>query len=405
MTTKALEGVRVIEYGSFISAAYCCKLMADLGADIVKVEHPDSGDEARWHGPFLHDEPHPERSGLYLYLNLNKRGVTLDTATPTGQRLFGELVGGADILVENWRPGFLSKRGLDYERLRQSNPRLVMTSISAFGQTGPYRDYVAYHLNACAVGGVCTVGEPNREPLAYPLYQGHYQAGVHAATATLVALLQRDFGGDGQYIDIAEADVWASYHGGGGLMAFLQEGRVKMRTGHRTMGFYPWCVLPCKDGYISEIAVQGYQWKRFLELMGGGRVPDWYAKDPRFQDRLELSRKYADEMDKLQAPFLMEHTKEELFQMCLERRIPFAPLYTVEEVVKHPHLRARDYFVEAPNEDAGPLTYPGAPYKLSETPCAYARPAPRLGEHNAEVFKEIGLAPADLVELRRAGVI
>ncbi len=405
MTTKALEGVRVIEYGSFISAAYCCKLMADLGADVVKVEHPDGGDEARWHGPFLHDEPHPERSGLFLYLNLNKRGVTLDTSTPTGQRLFHELVGGADILVENWRPGFLATRGLDYERLRQSNPQLVMTSVSPFGQTGPYRDYVAYHLNACAVGGVCTVGEPNREPLAYPLYQGHYQAGVHAATATLVALLQRDFGGDGQYIDIAEADVWASYHGGGGLMAFLQEGRVKMRTGHRTMGFYPWCVLPCKDGYISEIAVQGYQWKRFLELMGGGRVPDWYAKDPRFQDRLELSRKYADEMDKLQAPFLMQHTKEELFQMCLERRIPFAPLYTVEEVVKHPHLRAREHFVEVSSEDAGPLTYPGAPYKLSETPCAYGRPAPRLGEHNAEVFKEIGLAAADLAELRQTGVI
>lgn len=405
MTRKALEGLRVIEYGSFISAAYCCKLMADLGADVVKIERPDGGDEARRHGPFLQDQPHPERSGLFLYLNLNKRSVTLDTATPTGRTLLGELVGKADILVENWRPGFLAGRGLDYERLRKLNPELVMTSISPFGQTGPYSGYVAYHLNASAVGGVCTVGEPEREPLTYPLFQGHYQAAVHAAAATLVAVLQRDFEGGGQHVDIAEADVWASYHGGGGLMAFLYEGRVKMRTGHRTMGFYPWCVLPCKDGFISEIAVQGYQWKRFLELMGGGSVPDWYARDPRFQDRLEISRKYADEMDQLQAPFLMEHTKEELFQMCLERRIPFAPLYTVDEVVTHSHLQARRYFVEMSREDTGPLIYPGAPYKLSETPCAYTRPAPQLGEHNAEVFGEVGLSPPDLVGLRRAGVI
>jgi crotonobetainyl-CoA:carnitine CoA-transferase CaiB-like acyl-CoA transferase len=407
MADKALSGLKVLEWADFIAGPYCGKLLADLGAEVVKVEKPGVGDEARQRGPFPDHIPHPEKSGLFLYLNANKLGVTLDVETATGTKIFKQLVKEADILIEDHAPAAMQSLGLDYASLQEVNPALIMVSITAFGQTGPYKDYKGYAINSSALGGqsVCA-GEPGREPLTPPMGLGHYQSGAAGATAAMAALFARDLNGKGQQVDISEAQVWATLHTGNQESSFIMHGMKRMRWGHRTPGVYPYTILPCKDGFMSMIAIQGYQWKRFLELMGDGQVPDWYASDARFQDRRELSLKYADEMDGLLAPWLTAHTKQEIYGLCREKRVPFAPVRNMEEVVNDEHLKVRDYFVEFDHPVVGKVKYPGAPGNFSETPWAIDRPAPLLGEHNEEVYcKRLGYAKEDLEELRNAGVI
>ncbi|RLC95264.1 MAG: hypothetical protein DRI39_00525 [Chloroflexi bacterium] len=407
MADKALSGLKVLEWADFIAGPYCGKLLADLGAEVIKIEKPGTGDEARQRGPFPGHIPHPEKSGLFLYLNANKLGITLDPEIFTGKKILTELVKKADILIEDHAPAAMVSLGLDYTSLQGMNPGLIMVSITAFGQTGPYKDYKGYAINASALGGqsVCA-GEPGREPLTPPLCLGHYQSGAAGAAAAMAALFARDFSGRGQQVDISEAQVWATLHTGNQESSFIMHGMKRMRWGHRTPGVYPYTILPCKDGFMSMIAIQGYQWKRFLEIVGDGQVPEWYANDPRFQDRRELSLKYADEMDALLAPWLMAHTKQEIYAMCREKRIPFAPVRNMEEVVNDEHLKVRDYFVEFDHPVAGRLKYPGAPGKFSESPWAIERPAPLLGQHNEEVYcNRLGYAREDLERLRNAGVI
>jgi crotonobetainyl-CoA:carnitine CoA-transferase CaiB-like acyl-CoA transferase len=407
MDEKALTGVKVLEYANFIAGPYCGKLLADLGAEVIKIEKPVVGDEARQYGPFPDDLPHPERSGLFLYLNTNKLSITLNAEAATGAKILKELLKESDIFIEDNPPTVMERLGLDYAKLEKVNPGIIMVSITPFGQSGPYRDYKGYAINCSALGGqsVCA-GEPGREPLTPPLSLGHYQSGAAGAVAALAALFTRELTGKGQQADISEAQVWATLHTGNQVSAYVMHGLKRMRWGHRTPGVYPYTILPCQDGYVSMIAIQGYQWKRFLELIGDGQVPDWYANDPRFKERREISLKYADEMDALLAPWLMSHTKEEIYSLCREKRIPFAPVKNIKEVVNDSHLEVREYFVEVEHPATGPLKYAGAPYKLSETPWKVDNPAPLLGEHNEEVYcQRLGYSREELSQLRRGEII
>jgi len=402
-----LTGLKVIEWADFIAGPYCGKLLADFGAEVIKIEKPDCGDEARQRGPFPDHTPDPEKSGLFLYLNCNKLGITLNVETATGKNILEELLKSADILIEDHAPAENKKLGLSYAELRKAYPQLIVVSITAFGQTGPYRDYKGYAINSSALGGqsVCA-GEPGREPLTPPLCLGHYQSGAAGATAAMAAVLARESNGHGQQVDISEAQVWATLHTGNQESSFIMHGMTRMRWGHRTPGVYPYTILPCKDGFMSMIAIQGYQWKRFLELMGGGKVPEWYSSEPRYQDRRELSLKYADEMDEKLAPWLMSHTKAEIYKECLDQRVPFSPVRNLEEVVNDDHLKVREYFVEVDHPIAGKFKYPGAPGKFSETPWAIESPAPLLGQHNEKIYcGRLGYSKQDLADLRRGGVI
>ena len=402
----ALEGLRVVELGDFVAAAYGGKLLADLGAEVVKVEGPD-GDSARRHGPFPGNRPHPEASGLFLYLNANKLGVTVDATTATGAELLGRLLEGADVLLTDLPGERLRALGLDAGALGAAHPSLVSVAISTFGEEGPLSEYAGADIVGAAMGGMNdTVGEPGRDPLVMPCYQSHSQAGAHAAAAAMVALFGRRLTGRGQHVDIAEADIWASYNQPGRAHIFVHEGRVRRRAGHRTMGVYPYTVLPVRDGYVSMIAGRGRQWKGFMEMVGDGEIPEWYSADERFKDRLEISRLYADEMDELLRPWLMEHDKEEIFHEAQTRGIPFAPVYSTDEVVANEHLNERGYFVEQDHPVAGPLRYPGAPYVMGDSPWELRRPAPLLGEHNEEIWCErVGVEAAALVTMRRDGVV
>lgn len=403
MSEQALSKLRVVEYGSFISAPYCSKLMADMGAEVIKVEEPGSGDESRHYGPFPDDVPDEERSGLFLYLNTNKLGITLNVKRPEGRKILKELLDKADVFVENNPPREMAALGLDYSALRNENPRLIVTSITPYGQTGPYSDYKGYALNTAAIGGQSMrTGEPQREPLSPPLSQSHYQSGSMAATATFGALFARRSTGRGQQVDISESDVWATIHLGHGVHLGVFEGRRAIRSGHRTISVYPWAILHCKDGYMCLIAIQGYQWKRFLEAMGS---PEWMG-DPRFRDRIMMAWQYADEVDALVEVWLIDHTKEEIFEICRERQITFAPVRSIDEVARDPHFEARGYFVEIDRPHTGVLKYPGAPYQLSETPWLLKKPAPLLGQHNEDVYcGRLGYSKDDLIKMREGGII
>jgi crotonobetainyl-CoA:carnitine CoA-transferase CaiB-like acyl-CoA transferase len=402
----ALEGLRVVELGEFVSAPYGGKVLADLGAEVVKVEPPE-GDVCRRHGPFPGGEPHPERSGLFLYLNANKLGVTLDPGTATGRDLLGRLLDGADVLLTNLPRRRLEELALLPDDVAGRHPQLVVVAVSAFGQEGPLRDHEGADIVSAAMGGMNdTVGEPGRDPLVMPCYQSHSQAGAHAAAAAMVALFGRKLTGRGQYVDISEADIWASYNQPGRAHIFVHEGRVRRRGGHRTMGVYPYTVLPVRDGYVSMIAGRGKQWKSFLELVGDGEVPEWYTKEERFADRLKISQLYADEMDELLAPWLQSHDKDEIFDAAQAEGIPFAPVYSTDEVVANEHLNERGYFVEIDHPEAGSHRYPGAPYVLSDSPVAIRRPAPLLGEHDREIWCErLGADERELASMYRNRVV
>ena len=409
MTYGLLDGLRVLELGDFVSAPYCGRLLADMGAEVVKIEQLE-GDWARDYGPWPGDLPHRERGGLFLYLNAGKRGVTLNLATPTGREILAGLVARCDVLIHNLHPLAMDRVGLDYESLRQYNRGLVMASITPFGLTGPYRNWKAYDINLAAGGGICEgLGRPDREPLTFGAPEVGYFAGVAAASAALMALLSRpDPGADdagewpGQQIDIAEIETMAGLYNGPEALMAVYQWRVTRRTGHHALDFpYPNCILRCKDGYVFVGSPEGRQWRRLLELMGN---PQW-AQEPRFRNRTVMNNEYADEVDGYVEEWLRERTKAELLALALEHRIPLAPVRGFDEVRNDPSLAT--LFANVYRPDTGDIAIPGAPFRLpgaDET--SELRPAPTLGQHNSEIYGgELGYTAEQVAQLYRAGII
>lgn len=404
---KTLDGIRVIEQAQYISGPYCGMLLAGLGARVTKIEDPAGGDLSRRCGPFPEDIPHVDQSGLFHYLNRSKRGITLDIRPDSGREIFLELIKDADVLVADLHPGPAHRLNLDFDHLKQVNPNLIAVSITPFGQTGPYRDYKAYAINASALGGMSTiVGESQREPLTPPFSLGHFQTGIIAANAIMFALMAGRGGESGQHIDISEAESWAIFHTGNVVSSFIYSGRKRTRTGHRTYAPYPYTLLPCKDGYISMIALRGSEWKRFLEIVGDGKVPEWYASDDRFKDRLKAGVEYAAILDDLLAPWLMAHTRQEIFSRCREKHVPFTPVRNMDEVVDCEHLNARQYFESLRYSETQAFKCPGAPVRFSESRWNLSRTAPNLSEHNHEVYcGKLGYTGEQLLQLRKSEII
>ena len=424
MPYSLLAGLRVLEVGAMFSAPYCGKLLADAGADVIKLEPPSAGDPARRYGPWPGDIPHPERSGLFLYLNAGKRGITANLETPTGRDILRRLAAASDAVVHNIPPADLERLGLDYDDLAAGagNPDLVMASISPWGLSGPWRDYKAYDINLAAAGGICEgLGAPDREPLTFGAPSVGYFAGMAAASSIVMALLGRDAHG-GQHIDIAEAETMAGLYNGPEALMAVYQWRVTRRTGHHALDFpYPNCILRCRDGHIFVGAPEGRQWRRLLEAMGN---PAW-AQQERFRNRTAMNNLYADEVDGYVEAWLADYTKAELLALALEQRIPLAPVRTYDEVRADPSLA--DLFVVIERDDTGPIAYPGAPYRLpaaavdgnaaaahsdaatadsSSAPPPAPAPAPTLGQHNRELLcHELGYTPAELVKLYQTGII
>lgn len=399
----ALTDVTVVDLTHYIAGPFCTKLLADYGADVIKVERPNEGDGARRMGPFAGDQPHIEKSGLFLHLNTNKKGVTLNLKTRRGIDILKELVRDADILVESFAPRVMPALGLDYETLAAVNPRLVMTSISNFGQTGPYRDFKATELVLSAMGPHMYVeGEPDREPLKYPGYKAQYLAGTNAAGATLGALFGSRATGWGQQVDVSIMESLCSPpEGAAALMSYEFCGRDMDRPGARRAGGYPWGVYPCKDGFVFVWGMVPLFWPRTVRWLG---MPELLT-DERFATG-ETRRYHRGEFEAIMLPWLAERTVEEVVRSAQAQRLPTAPVYTIDEVLKDPHFAARGFFVEVDHAVAGRATYAGLPFRLPATPSAAQRAAPLLGQHNREVYAErLGYSEAQLEMLQDEGVI
>lgn len=401
MPESALGGTKVVELCQLVAGPYCTKLLSDLGAEVIKIEPPD-GDPARNLPPFFHDEPHPEGSGLFLYLNTNKLGVTLNLDAATGKDILLRLIENADIFVEDNPPGTMEKLGLDYDRLKQANPRLVMASITPFGQTGPYRDYKAYHLNVfhgsgegyLTPGGVENMGRP---PLKVGNLMGEYDSGLNAAIAILGALYSQKRSGSGQYIDISKQESVMSLNRLD-MPRWANEGDVITRA---KLGVPYGGALPCRDGYTVFVTWEGEQWDKLVDFMGH---PEW-TDDERFKDYASRYRN-GELINALLTEWLMGHGKEELYHRGQAAEVPFAMVYTPQDLAESEQLHERGFFNEVEHPRTGRVRYPGVPYNFSKTPVRVQRPAPLMGEHNEEILTDrLGYDREELSRLGMAGVI
>jgi crotonobetainyl-CoA:carnitine CoA-transferase CaiB-like acyl-CoA transferase len=384
-----------------VAGPYCTKLLSDLGAEVIKIEPPE-GDPARNLPPFFHDEPDREGSGLFLYLNTNKLGITLNPHTATGKDILLRLIEEADILVEDTPPGTMEELGLDYECLKQFNPRLVMASIIPFGQTGPYRDYKAYHLNIfhgsgegyLTPGGVENMGRP---PLKVGNLVGEYDSGLNAAIAILGALYHRKRAGGGQYIDISKQESVMSLNRLD-MPRWANEGDVITRA---KLGVPYGGALPCKDGYTVFVTWEGEQWDKLVDFMGH---PEW-TDDDKFKDYASRYRN-GELINALLTEWLVDHGKEELYHRGQEAEVPFAMVYTPQDLAESEQLEQREFFTEVEHPRTGKIKYPGVPYNFSRTPVVVQRPAPLLGEHNEEILADrLGYDKEELSRLGMANVI
>ena len=381
----ALAGLRVLEVGGQVSAAYATRLLADLGADVIKVEAPD-GDETRRTGPFPGDTPHPEKSGLFLHLNANKRGITLNLSEATGRDVLLGLTREADVVVETLPPQLSERWKLTPSDFHGANPELIVTSLTRFGHTGPYRNHHGYDLTSGALGGICNyLGSVDRPLLAPPEHIVEYESGLNAAVATMIGVLA---GAGGQHIDISESDVWATIQNGMGVIEYIHGGRSFARIGRGVRGGpYPNAILPCKDGYIRAICIQRREWDQFLGVMGN---PEW-ANDPRFQDRVKMNEFHAEELDGHLIKWMADKTKEEVFRLCQDAGVPFGPVNTVQEIVEDPAFSG--WFTEVDHPEVPGLRQVAPPFLLSATPASIRRPAPLLGQHNTEILSDLGMDP------------
>ena len=402
MPNKALSHLKVLELCNLVSGPYCTKLLADLGAEVIKIEPPKAGDEARHRPPFLHDTPDQETSGLFLYLNTNKLGITLDVRTDRGRNILRDLIKQADIFVQDNPPKLADALGLTYDKLKKINPRLIITSITPFGETGPYRDYKAHELNLYHAGGegyLLPIQSPDlsREPVKGGGLVGDCVCGLSASIATLAATYSMQETGIGQHIDVSKQDVLMT-------MVLLQiamfanMGVITSRSPRPLLIPIP---MECKDGYIMISALTDREWQDLMKFMGN---PSW-ATDERFKFWL-MRHMHGDDINPHIRAWVKPHKKDELFHQLQASALAASPVNTSEDLVKSSQMKARGFFAEVKHPKAGKLKHPTVPYKFSETPGKIESPAPLLGQHNELIYCErLGYNKQKLTELIESGVI
>jgi len=399
---KALAGIKVLEYSGFVAGPYCGKLLADLGAEVIKIEHPESGDESRMRGPFPKDIPHAEKSGLFLYLNTSKKGVTLNLNDTAGQRIFRKLVEAADIFIEDNTPGHMEQLGLDYKELNRINPRLIVTSITPFGQSGPYSKYKSYYLNtyqSSQLGYYNPFGAAiaERPPLTIGGFAGEYTCGMSAAVATMGALYFQRLNGQGQHVDVSKQEV---------LIGFSRISAVSHANGipspsrvNRVSG--RGSIMRCKDGYMCIHMPEDYQWEALIKLIGD---PEW-AKDEKFR-KSNVRGEHFKEAKPLIEEWMSARTKAEVYAAAQDLGCTATPVASADDLYSSPQSEVRRLFTDIVHPVAGELKYPTSPFLFSETPWSTDQPAPLLGEHNEEIYVErLGCKPEELAELAEKGII
>ena len=396
-----LEGVKVLDLTHNFSGPYCTKLFATLGADVVKIERPGSGDPLRSFGPFATPKPDPESGAWFLYLNTSKRSVTLNLKTGPGREIALKLAGWADVVVENFAPGVMDRLGLSYPQLQQQNPAVVLTSISNYGQTGPYRDWKAVELNLYAAGGLMNItGESDQPPLKEGAPLAQLGAGQNAFVASMTGLMHAEDTGAGQQIDLSIAE-YATNVLENALMQYSYSGVEYSRVGNRGYGRAAWGIYPCQDGFVGIIAGPDQNWPQVANIMEREELAD-----PKYASR-QGRLLYADEVDALMLPWLLDNDKVDIFKVGQDHGLGFSFVSTMQDLLEMEQLEARDYFVNFDHPVAGPLQYPGPPIspRSPVQPWVYRR-APLLGEHTGQVLSEdLGYSPAQVQSWQDQGVL
>jgi len=411
----ALSGYRALDLTDE-KGMLCGKILADLGAEVIKVERP-GGDRARQRDPYYHDIPHPEKSLFWWAYNIGKRGVTLDLECADGQDIFKRLAKGSDIVIESFPPGHMGGRNLDYSALKELNPGIIMVSITPFGQTGPYKDYKGCDLVCMAMGGpMYLTGDPGKPPLRIGHPQAFLHASAQAAVGALLALYHRETGGEGQWVDVsAQQSVVACTLNAvpfwelnnvllqrAGLLRSGMSGGTKQRQ-----------TWPCKDGFVAFVMIGGGHGaktnRRLVSWMQEEGYADDFLKgiDWDVFDMTALTQEVCDRMESLVGKFFLANTKQKLYESAISRGIMLYPVSSPKDIVEDVQLASREYWESAAHPELdSQLTYPGGFAKYSDIPKRSRRRAPLIGESNQEIYeRELGLSQKEMSTLRQAGVI
>ena len=392
-----LEGLKVLDLGHQIAGPYCARLLADQGAEVIKIERPGTGDVSRAMAPYAGDDPHPEKSLTFLYLNYGKRSVTLDLKSPQGREVLLDLVRESDVLVENFEPRVMPSLGLDYQTLAAVNPKLVVTSISNFGQTGPRRDWRGNDLIDYAISGVMSIsGYAGREPLKHGYFQAGYVGGLAGSIPTMAALLSREMTGRGQHVDVAIAEALTStllltvpYY------TYMGETQTRRAPIGEAFGN----CAQARDGWVVAHSPRSGEWGDFCDVVGAPSL-----KDPKFATaRGKIAN--AEELDEVLGAALKRQDRFALFEEANRKKILFGVVQTPEDLARCRQFESRGYFHDIDHPVAGRLRYPGQTFEASESGFGISRRPPLLGEHTGEVLSALGYSDCKINSLREGGVV
>lgn len=390
-----LDGIRVLELANYMAGPYCGLLLADMGAEVIKVENPQGGDFSRAAAPFIAGE-----GAGFMAINRNKKSLALNLKNERGRAIFLDLVRRADVIVENYRPGTMDELGLSYATLSALNPRLIYSAATGFGQTGPYRQRAALDLIVQGMSGLMSItGEPGRPPVKVGVPIADLSAALHSAYAILAALFARERTGRGQFIDVSllesamALELWET-------SGYFATGIVPEPLGSAHRVSAPYQAVRTADGYITIGATSPANWKAFCSALGLEQL----EKDERFAN-VAARRAHYQELAALIEEVTITQPSAHWYRLLEQVGVPCGVLYRIDQVVNDEHVQARRVIVELPHSKAGSIKVVGSPVRLSETPVKLARAGPLLGEHTREVLRQLGTSEAAMDALEQADVI
>ncbi len=395
---KALEGIRVLDLTRMYAGPYGTMLLAELGADVIKVEVPGGGDAIRTTAPLTE----AQESYRFVILNRGKKGVAVNITTEEGQKICKELAVKSDVLIENYSPGVMDRYNLGYKQLKQINPQLIYTSISGYGHTGPRSSHLAFDTIIQAMGGIISInGQPGSPPTKVGVAIADFMGGLFSVISILAALQSRTRTNMGQHIDLSMQDCIFGLTAMQFIPTYVATGQEPEKIGNRQLEVTPFNIYPAQDGYIVIATVTVGQWESLLDVLGREDlkdVPEYASQATRID--------YAEEMDVMLEEWTKGRTVEDMLEQLQAANIPCAPVPTFGQVVNDPQIAARNMQVEVDQLLSGPLKVPGSVFKMSETPGDPTQPAPFLGQHNMEVFSELlGYDDIKIAQLQEKGII
>lgn len=393
---RALDGIRIVDFTKALAGPYCTMHLADMGAEVIKIEMPGTGDDSRgWGPPFIDGE-----AAYFLSINRNKKSITLNLKDERAKEIALKLIEKSDIVVESNRPGVMKKLGLDYERVKEINTGVIYCSISGFGQTGPYKERPGFDQVIQGYGGIMGLtGEAGGPPIKVGIAVTDIATGMFAAMGILMALYYREKTGKGQYIDASMLDgqiSWLTYQGG----RYLASGEIPQRIGSAHPLIVPYQDFEASDGFINIAAGNDNLWRKFCEVTGLQDIVDnpKFATNPK---RVENREEVVGIISKV----IATKTIEEWLDILNNAGIPCGPIYTVDRVFADQHVLAREMLVEVDHPKCGKIKVTGSPVKFSETPAEVVTAPPSLGQHNEEILLGLGYSSADIEELIEHKVI